>query len=62
VLFVGDSPNDEPMFSFFPHTVGVAGLERFADLLQAWPAFMTEAAGGAGFAEAARTVLERRAP
>lgn len=24
VVFVGDSPNDEPMFGFFPHAVGVA--------------------------------------
>jgi hydroxymethylpyrimidine pyrophosphatase-like HAD family hydrolase len=61
-LFIGDSPNDEPMFSFFPSAVGVAGLERFADLMTAWPAFLTEAAGGEGFAEAVDVILERRSP
>ena len=29
VLYVGDSPNDEPMFAHFRHTVGVANLSPF---------------------------------
>jgi HAD superfamily hydrolase (TIGR01484 family) len=61
VLFIGDSPNDEPMFSFFPHTVGVAGIRRYAEFMTAWPAFITEHAGGEGFAEAVDTILEKRA-
>ena len=29
VIFIGDSPNDVPMFKFFPHSVGVANISQF---------------------------------
>ena len=60
-LFVGDSPNDAPMFAHFPSAVGVANLLDSADRLTAWPAYMTEARSGAGFAELAEAVLAVRA-
>jgi len=61
IVFVGDSPNDAPMFAFFPHAVGVANLKRFAGRLDAEPAYVTRAAAGAGFAETARALLDARA-
>lgn len=60
VLFVGDSPNDEPMFRFFPLTCGVANIKRYTHLIEILPAFVTQEEGGCGFTEAARMVLERR--
>jgi HAD superfamily hydrolase (TIGR01484 family) len=51
VVFVGDSPNDAPMFGFFGNAVGVANVRRFAGRLAAAPAFVTQAEAGAGFAE-----------
>lgn len=30
VIFSGDSPNDAPMFAFFPHAVGVANVRNFS--------------------------------
>jgi HAD superfamily hydrolase (TIGR01484 family) len=60
VLFVGDSPNDAPMFGYFPHSVGVANLRAFAGRLAAEPAWVTEAPGGAGFAELAAALLAAR--
>ena len=57
VVFVGDSPNDEPMFRFFPFAVGVANVRDFGDRLKARPAFITRARAGAGFAEVAAAVL-----
>jgi hypothetical protein len=60
VLFVGDSPNDAPMFAHFGHTVGVANVRDFAGRLAAEPAWVTEARGGAGFAELAAALLEAR--
>jgi HAD superfamily hydrolase (TIGR01484 family) len=60
-VFAGDSPNDAPMFAHFPYAVGVANLLDFADRLTAWPAFVTEARSGAGFAELAEAVLAARA-
>ncbi|MEP6875331.1 MAG: HAD-IIB family hydrolase [Burkholderiales bacterium] len=54
-IYVGDSTNDQLMFGHFPLSVGVANLLDFADALTVWPAYITEAARGAGFAEVART-------
>ena len=56
-VFVGDSPNDAPLFAYFPHSVGVANVRRFAGRVDAWPAYVTRAAAGAGFAEVADRVL-----
>jgi HAD superfamily hydrolase (TIGR01484 family) len=50
-VFAGDSPNDAPMFAYFPHAVGVANIKAFAGQLAAEPAYVTTAASGAGFCE-----------
>ena len=49
VAYVGDSPNDAPMFAFFANSVGVANVRRFK--LASEPKFATTASAGAGFAE-----------
>lgn len=59
-VFVGDSPNDAPMFAYFPNAVGVANVGDFADRLEALPAWVTEARAGAGFAELAQALLSVR--
>jgi len=56
-VFVGDSPNDAPMFAYFPHTVGVANIRQFAGRLAHEPAYVTVAASGAGFCEVADFLL-----
>ena len=53
VLFIGDSPNDCPMFEAFPVSVGVANVLDFEDRLKPAPAWVTEKMGGYGFAELA---------
>ena len=60
VVFVGDSPNDAPMFGFFKNAVGVANVGDFLDRFDALPAYVTEAASGAGFAELARALIATR--
>ena len=57
-VFVGDSPNDAPMFAYFPRSVGVANIARFAGRLEAAPAYVTRNAGGAGFAELVDRLLQ----
>ncbi|HEU5176024.1 MAG TPA: HAD-IIB family hydrolase [Burkholderiales bacterium] len=57
VVFAGDSPNDAPMFGFFKHSVGVANVRRFEDLLEEKPKYVTHAASGAGFRELAQHLL-----
>lgn len=59
-VFVGDSPNDAPMFAFFPNAVGVANVVDFADRIDAMPAWITASRAGAGFAELAQRLLEAR--
>lgn len=57
-VFVGDSPNDAPMFEFFPHSIGVANIQDFADRIPIRPTYVTRAAGGAGFAEVAALLID----
>ncbi|MEE8203901.1 MAG: HAD-IIB family hydrolase [Alphaproteobacteria bacterium] len=60
VVFAGDSPNDAPMFAYFPNSVGVANVRDFAGRLAAEPGWVCEARGGDGFAELAEALLEVR--
>jgi HAD superfamily hydrolase (TIGR01484 family) len=59
-VFVGDSPNDAPMFAFFPLSVGVANLRDFADRIETLPRYVTRDPAGAGFAELAAFLLDGR--
>jgi len=56
-LFCGDSPNDEPMFQYFPYTAGVKNILNFADRMSHLPAFIATQDGGEGFAEIVETLL-----
>jgi hypothetical protein len=56
-LFIGDSPNDAPMFAYFPNAIGVANVRDFADRLKTEPAYVTDARCGAGFAEVVTVLL-----
>ncbi|MFZ3323639.1 MAG: HAD-IIB family hydrolase [Usitatibacter sp.] len=60
-VFAGDSPNDQPMFAFFPNSVGVANVTEMADLMHDLPAWVTPSAGAAGFAELAAALIPTRA-
>jgi len=57
LVFVGDSPNDAPMFAYFPNAVGVANVRAFAGRMPALPTYVTAAEAGAGFAELADFLL-----
>jgi hypothetical protein len=59
-VFAGDSPNDAPMFGFFPHSVGVANVRDFAGRLAAEPSYVTASRAGAGFVELADALLAAR--
>ena len=61
VIFVGDSPNDAPMFGFFANSVGVANFADFRHVVTTPPKWITRRAGGAGFAEVVDAVLMARA-
>jgi hypothetical protein len=59
-LFIGDSPNDAPMFAHFPLSVGVANVRAFADRIATPPVYVTEGEAGAGFVELAEALLRSR--
>jgi len=60
VFFIGDSPNDEPMFAHFPLTAAVANIHRYEGLINKLPAFVSQKECGEGFAEIAEAILEKR--
>jgi HAD superfamily hydrolase (TIGR01484 family) len=60
-VFAGDSPNDQPMFAYFPHAVGVANVAELMDRISSPPAYVTRARGGGGFAELADLLIAARA-
>lgn len=57
VIYTGDSPNDAPMFAYFPNSVGVANVRQFEGKMAHLPAWVTEKEGGYGFAEMANILL-----
>jgi HAD superfamily hydrolase (TIGR01484 family) len=59
--FIGDSPNDEPMFAYFPNSFAVANIAPFVHTLDHPPAHVIgDAEEGAGFALFAERVLAAR--
>jgi HAD superfamily hydrolase (TIGR01484 family) len=60
-IFIGDSPNDEPMFERFPLSCAVANIRRFEGLIKHSPAFVAEKAYGEGFAEVCSILLNAHA-
>jgi HAD superfamily hydrolase (TIGR01484 family) len=56
--YVGDSPNDEPMFCYFQHTFGVANIEKFSDQMKYLPQFISSSSGGNGFAEITEQIIK----
>lgn len=59
-VFVGDSPNDAPMFGYFPHAVGVANILDFGNRVDPLPAYVSQQRCGAGFAEVTACLLAKK--
>ncbi len=60
IVFVGDSPNDAPMFGHFPNACGVANVLDFEGEIEALPAYVAPSRGGRGFVEVAERLLAAR--
>ncbi|MEA5565103.1 HAD family hydrolase [Anabaena sp. UHCC 0399] len=62
IVTVGDSPNDETLFnqSYFPISVGVANVQKYANQMQYQPVYITTAAEGEGFCELSSYILESK--
>lgn len=53
IVFVGDSPNDEPLFEYFPNAVGVANVAPYLGAMKFKPKYIASLKGGDGFREVA---------
>ncbi len=60
VFFVGDSPNDEPIFRELNYTGAVANIKKFLDSMKAHPLYLTSGESGNGFREMVQVLLEKR--
>lgn len=58
IVFAGDSPNDQPLFASFEHSVGVANVRDFD--LETPPRWVTRQRSAAGFQELAAAILAAR--
>ena len=56
-LYVGDSPNDEPLFERFQQSVGVANVLEYQSFMKSLPKYITPSKEGDGFVELAQHLL-----
>jgi len=61
-FYCGDSPNDCPLFAYFPYSAGVSGVRRFqeAGLMERMPRYVASRDGSFGFQEILRRILDAR--
>jgi len=59
-LFVGDSPNDAPLFAYFALSCGVANVDDFRHSFAQLPAYIAPDRGGRGFVRIAEAILDAR--
>jgi len=59
-IFFGDSPNDEPMFNYFPLSCGIGNIDKYDSLISKKPAFKSTNAGGKGVLEVINHILTLR--
>lgn len=59
-IFIGDSPNDEPMFRRFNYSVGVANLSNYLEKMTHLPKWITQGESGKGFVEMAEQLVRSR--
>ncbi|MCP4404905.1 MAG: HAD-IIB family hydrolase [bacterium] len=60
MVFSGDSPNDEPIFKEFIHSIAVANIKNFLAELQYPPRYITKNEAADGFCEAVDIILRKR--
>ena len=57
-IFVGDSPNDEPMFGYFKNSFAVSNINEFLSELTEKPKYISDLPGGSGFTQIINHLLE----
>lgn len=57
--FIGDSPNDEPLFGYFDNSIGVKNIYDFLDDLEHPPKFICSKNNSEGFNEFSKLCLQK---
>ena len=57
-VFCGDSPNDEPLFQYFPNSCGVTNVKDFKSEMTHLPKYVSHSKGGTGFVEICKKFLD----
>ncbi|MGF1776613.1 HAD-IIB family hydrolase [Vibrio nomapromontoriensis] len=60
ITYIGDSLNDESMFSWLPMTFGVSNITRWLPQLSTKPSYITDSSGGYGFSELAASIIQAK--
>jgi len=59
-VYIGDSPNDSPMFGHFPLSVGVCSILKYKDIMTNRPVYVTDGDGSQGFVELVDYLISTR--
>ncbi len=59
-IYIGDSPNDSPMFGYFPLSVGVRSVLKYENLMANHPVYVTDGNGSQGFVELVDYIISTR--
>ena len=59
-IFCGDSPNDEPLFQYFPSSLGVANVRDFISSLTYLPTYISNSRGVDGFVDICNNLLDKK--
>jgi hypothetical protein len=60
IIYIGDSPNDSPMFECFESTVGVKSVMNYEGLIDTYPKYITKEDEGYGFVELIKFLISTR--
>ena len=56
-MYIGDSPNDSPMFNHFSFSVGVKSVLKYKDIMDYFPSYLTTRDSSEGFEELTNLIL-----
>ena len=56
-IYIGDSPNDSPMFNHFSFSVGVKSVLKYKDVMDYFPSYITTEDSSEGFEELINFIL-----
>tara|TARA_B100000029_G_scaffold370352_1_gene364191 strand:+ start:67 stop:819 length:753 start_codon:yes stop_codon:yes gene_type:complete len=59
-VYIGDSPNDSPMFGCFPLSVGVSSVLDYQEIMEYLPSYTTDSDGSDGFIELIELISSTR--